>query len=79
MSSNLPSRLRRCPDCGGELGDVSLATPGAPAGLTYAEPSKAKGLWNKMTERRPFGSVHALMCQGCHRIFLYGVPVENPD
>ena len=30
-----------------------------------------------MNERRAYGTISTLMCQGCRRIFLYGAPQDQ--
>jgi|BarGraNGADG00212_1021973.scaffolds.fasta_scaffold38039_2 hypothetical protein len=73
-----------CPDCGGTLQTIKLFARGAKtlAGIAidteailYTTADAIRDGWSgKFTE---MGEVQPLLCTTCHRIFLYGIPVEG--
>jgi len=76
----MKERRTDCPDCGGELPEISIIERGhgnhQVDGLRYGLPEARKGFWRLI---RPIeGDVISLMCGECGRILLYGAPKEDP-
>jgi hypothetical protein len=80
MSQSSPPNT--CPDCGGTLRPIQLFGRGPANPLSgaatdtvvayYTEAGAERSTWLAMFQEA--GRVHASMCAGCHRIFLYGSP-----
>jgi hypothetical protein len=70
---------RSCPDCRGALHEIKLIDRGGGdtaiyehASIRYALPEARRNFW---TGAFPVeGKLAAYMCDGCARVFLYGIP-----
>jgi hypothetical protein len=74
----------QCPDCSGVLNPIKLIartpigsqlTDSDGAVVRYAKPDAKRGWF--VSQYEIAGSVTAMMCESCHRIFLYGRPGEG--
>jgi hypothetical protein len=79
-----PSNPQPCPDCGGTLVAIKLFARG-PKSLAGIAIDTESFLFTGMDASRDgwsgkfpeMGEVQAHLCTGCHRIFLYGEPVDE--
>ena len=76
----MADRRADCPDCGGELRDITVVERGhanyQAEGLRYGLPEDRKSFWRLSQPIE--GNIVSLMCLECGRILLYGVPKEDP-
>jgi len=79
------SALPPCPDCGAALVEIKLFGRGAENPLSGAAIDTAVVYFSDADASRSWGfamlkekgMVRATICPSCHRIFLYGVPLER--